>query len=200
VIDDLLTPDALESLQRFCWNSTIWRQTFESGYLGARLQQGFAAPLLAQVAEEVARAYPRIFKDHPLLYAWAFNYDQRFSGTKVHADFAAVNVNFWITPDKANQDLKTGGLLVWDVAAPPDWDFSRYNSDENRIRAFLSTSGARAMRIPYRENRAVIFDSDLFHETDRMIFSPGYTNRRINITLLYGQRESSAVEASAATG
>jgi hypothetical protein len=34
----------------------------------------------------------------------------------------------------------------------------------------------------------VIFDSNLFHATDRIAFRPGYTNRRINITLLYGRR------------
>jgi hypothetical protein len=42
--------------------------------------------------------------------------------------------------------------------------------------------------IPYRANRAVIFDSDLFHETDRIEFRDGYKNRRINITMLYGRR------------
>jgi hypothetical protein len=43
--------------------------------------------------------------------------------------------------------------------------------------------------VPYRANRAVIFDSDLFHETDVIHFKPGYENRRINVTLLYGRRQ-----------
>jgi len=45
------------------------------------------------------------------------------------------------------------------------------------------------MTIPYRANRAVIFDSDLFHQTDTIRFKPGYCNRRINVTLLYGERD-----------
>ena len=45
------------------------------------------------------------------------------------------------------------------------------------------------MRVPYRANRAVIFDSDLFHETDTIRFKDGYLNRRINVTMLYGRRE-----------
>jgi Tfp pilus assembly protein PilF len=187
VIDDLLTPAALDGLRRFCHGSTVWRENFD-GYLGARLQSGFACPLLAQVAEEFADAYPEIFRDHPLLFAWAFKYEQGQRGTKVHADFAAVNVNFWITPDASNEDPDTGGLLVWDVAAPLDWDFARYNANDDAIRNFLKDSGARPTRIPHRANRAVIFDSDLFHETDIMAFRPGYTSRRINITLLYGSR------------
>ncbi|HEU0095308.1 MAG TPA: tetratricopeptide repeat protein, partial [Rhizomicrobium sp.] len=35
VIDDLLTPEALEGLRRFCRGSTIWRTWFEGGYVGA---------------------------------------------------------------------------------------------------------------------------------------------------------------------
>jgi hypothetical protein len=188
VIDDLLTPEALEGLRRFCQGSTIWRDTFD-GYVGARPQSGFACPLLAQVALEFAQTYPAIFQDHPLLFAWAFKYQQGQTGTRVHADFAAVNVNFWITPDEANLDPEKGGLVVWDKAAPLDWDFDRYNADEKAIRDYLSSRGAVATRIPYRANRAVVFDSDLFHETDILDFRPGYTSRRINITLLYGIRD-----------
>ncbi len=188
VIDDLLTPEALEGLRRFCHGSTIWRDTFD-GYVGARPQSGFACPLLAQVARDFADSYPAIFRDHPLLFAWAFKYQQGQCGTRVHADFAAVNVNFWITPDDANRDPATGGLVVWDKAAPLDWDFERYNADEGAIRDYLQRSGAVPTRIPYRANRAVVFDSDLFHETDTLDFNPGYTNRRINITLLYGTRD-----------
>ncbi len=188
VVDDLLTPDALEGLRRFCLDSTIWREGFD-GYVGARPQSGFACPLIAQVAEEFAATFPAIFQGHPLLFAWAFNYQQGQSGIKVHADFAAVNVNFWITPDEANLNPETGGLLVWDVAAPLDWEFDRYNSYEAPIRAFLAERGAKATKVPYRCNRAVIFDSDLFHETDVMSFREGYDSRRINITLLYGTRD-----------
>ena len=195
VVDDLLTPAALEGLRRFCLCSAIWKEAFE-GYVGARPQSGFACPLLAQIAEEFAAAYPAIFQDHPLLFAWAFNYEQGMQGIKVHADFAAVNVNFWITPDDANEDPATGGLNVWDVAAPAEWEFDTYNSDEAAIRAYLARSVAKATRIPYRSNRAVVFDSDLFHETDTMSFRPGYANRRINITLLYGTREQAGPQNS----
>ena len=57
-------------------------------------------------------------------------------------------------------------------------------------RAVLSASDALANRLlnSYRANRAVIFDSDLFHATDRPVFRDGYLNRRINITFLYGRR------------
>jgi Tfp pilus assembly protein PilF len=188
VIDDFLTPLALEKLRRFCLESTIWHESYEDGYLGAFPEHGFAQPLLAQIAEDMRASYPGIIEDHPLLQFWAFKYDSELKGIRVHADFAAVNVNFWITPDEANLDSDHGGLVVWDKAAPADWNFAKYNGAEADIRAFLTRSGAKAIRVPYRANRAVIFDSDLFHETDTIRFKSGYENRRINVTLLFGRR------------
>jgi tetratricopeptide (TPR) repeat protein len=188
VIDNLLTEDALEGLRRFCWGSTIWRRPYKSGYLGAISETGFACPLLAQIADELREVFPTVIGDHGLRRTWGFKYDSSLSGIPMHADQAAVNVNFWITSDDANRDPGSGGLVVWDTKAPLDWDFARYNTDEAAIRAFLAEKGAKPIVVPHRANRAVIFDSDLFHETDKIVFKDGYENRRINVTMLYGRR------------
>ena len=132
VIDDFLTNEALDSLRRFCWGSTVWRRVYKGGYLGAFPEFGFACPLLAQIADELRRRYPTVFASHPLTQLWAFKYDSQLPGIGIHADFAAINVNFWITPDDANLDPKSGGLVIWDKAAPLDWDFAKYNSGYNR--------------------------------------------------------------------
>ena len=188
VIDNLLTQEALESLRRYCRGSDIWHTAYPQGYLGAFPESGFAAPLLAQVAEELSTTFPEIFAAHPLRYHWAFKYDSKLDGIGIHADEAAVNVNFWITPDEANRDPKGGGLVIWDKQAPLEWDFAKFNSDESAAYDFLARSGAKPIKIPYRANRAVIFDSNLFHKTDEISFADGYENRRINITMLYGRR------------
>ena len=188
VIDNLLTEAALEGLRRFCWGSTIWRRPYKSGYLGAMSETGFACPLLAQIADELRDVFPTVIGAHGLGLMWGFKYDSSLSGIPMHADQAAVNVNFWITPDEANRNPDSGGLVVWDKKAPMDWDFARYNSDETAIRAFLAEKAAKPIVVPHRANRAVIFDSDLFHETDKIVFKDGYENRRINVTMLYGRR------------
>ena len=191
VIDDLLTPEALEELRRYCRGADVWHTAYTQGYLGAFPESGFAAPLLAQVAEELSATFREIFADHPLRYHWAFKYDSKLDGIGIHADEAAVNVNFWITPDQANRDPQGGGLVIWDKAAPLEWDFAKFNADESAAYDFLARSGARPVRVPYRANRAVIFDSNLFHKTDEIRFAEGYENRRINITMLYGRRRRS---------
>jgi tetratricopeptide (TPR) repeat protein len=188
VIDDFLTPDALEALRRFCWRSTVWRKSYAGGYLGAFPESGFAAPLLAQIAEELGLAFPAIIGAHPLRYLWGFKYGSEREGTHVHADEAAVNVNFWITPDEANLDPASGGLVLWDAVAPAEWDFAHFNNDRAGVEAFLAQSGATRRVVPHRANRAVIFDSNLFHATDTIRFNPDYLSRRINITMLFGRR------------
>jgi hypothetical protein len=52
----------------------------------------------------------------------------------------------------------------------------------------VKTTGAERIRIAHRQNRAVIFNSNLVHETDTLHFRPGDENRRINITMLFGIR------------
>lgn len=192
-VDGLLTQDALDRLTRYCLESTVWYDfDHVNGYVGAYLQDGFAAPLLLQIAEELSTRLPGIFGRRPLLQLWAYKYDSRLPGIDMHADFAAVNVNFWITPDDANLDPDGGGLRLWDREAPAGWTSDEYNTydpvAQARIRAFLDSSGATEIRVPYRQNRCVIFNSDLFHQTDDIRFRPGYANRRINITMLYGWR------------
>ena len=142
-------------------------------------------------------AFPRIFRDHPLRYAWAYKYDDGGSfddgqsrGIAVHGDEAAVNVNFWITPEDANLDKQSGGLVIHQVAAPLNWTFNDYNDPKYkaRLEAEVAHERHRAVVVPYRENRMVMFNSSLFHETDKFRFRPGFRSRRINLTMLFGQR------------
>lgn len=190
-VDTLLTQEALTKLRDFCLESTIWKRDYQNGYIGTFLANGFACPLLLQIAEELRSQFPRIFQHHQLVQAWAFKHDSALRGLNMHADAAAVNVNFWITPDEANRNLDNGGLVVWDKEAPDDWDFAEYNNDKNKhkIQEFLEKSGAKPITIPHRQNRAVIFNSNLFHETDVIDFHDNYESRRINVTLLYGHRQ-----------
>jgi hypothetical protein len=194
VLDNLLTEEALERLRQYCWRSTMWHKSYPNGYLGAMPEHGFACPLIAQIADELRETYPAIIGDQPLLRWWGFKYTTQRKGINIHADFAAVNVNFWITPNEANLDPESGGLVIWDKPAPLEWTFAQYNNPNagETIRKFLADTGAKAITVPHRANRAVIFDSDLFHQTDQINFKPGYLNRRINITMLYGRRDSPA--------
>jgi len=192
VVDDFLSPQALAELRAFCLESTVWfANRYAHDRLGAFFRDGFNCPLLVQIANEISEAFPRLIgRKHPLLQMWGFKYGQRQPKTSPHADFAAVNVNIWITPDEANLDKTGGGLTIYDVEAPLDWDFESYNKNGSKISEFLQVNGAKTISVPYRSNRALIFNSDLFHETAPFTFRDGYENRRINVTMLYGDRST----------
>jgi tetratricopeptide (TPR) repeat protein len=198
-VDNFLAPEALASLRRFCLESTIWFDyLYSGGYVGCSCEDGFICPLLAQIAEEQRLASPRIFGEHRITGLWGYKYDSQCSGISEHADFAAVNVNFWLTPDDANVAPGTGGLVVWDKEAPADWDFNEFNNDPSRICEFLRVTEAKPYVVPHKQNRVVLFNSNLFHKTDSYHFKPGYENRRINVTMLYGYRQDAGHSASPA--
>jgi len=120
--DDFLSPAALKSLREFLLRSTIWFDFFHAGgCMGAYLNDGLASPLILQIAEDLRRKLLKIFRNHRLTPLWAYKYDSRtrdktsFTGIDVHADSAAINVNFWITPNAANLNPSSGGLVVYDT-------------------------------------------------------------------------------------
>ena len=98
--DDLLTPRALATLQRYLLESTIWHDfSHIGGFVASYLEDGLACPLLLQIADELRATFPELLGPHPLTQAWAFKGLEAEAAVDVHADDAAVSVNFWVTPD-----------------------------------------------------------------------------------------------------
>jgi tetratricopeptide (TPR) repeat protein len=189
-LDDLLTPQALDTLRRFLLQSTIWHDfSHIDGFVASYLEDGLACPLVLQIAHELRCAFPEILGAHPLCQAWAFKGLRAQSAVDVHADDAAVSVNLWVTPRQANLKPERGGLVVCRTPGPPDWQIRDYDADRERIVTFLEREAGNSLVVPYRENRAVLFRSRLFHHSDRPEFASGYENHRINLALLYGRRQ-----------
>jgi len=186
-IDDFLTLEALEYFRKFCNYSKCWTTNYDKNYIGAFARQGFISAPHLQLAKELKLAMPNILKNYELEQLWGFKYESRMNkGIGVHADSAAVNLNFWITPDICNLDKDSGGMIIYTKPAPLNWTFQEYNANANLIYDFLGGDDAEYVRIPHRSNRAALFNSALFHETDSLIFQDGYSSRRINMTYLFG--------------
>eukprot|EP01052_Picozoa_sp_SAG31_P010527 SAG31_NODE_579_length_13948_cov_5.599105_4_plen_190_part_00 len=165
---------------------------------------------------------PRVFCGHWLEQAWAYKYHQgshvagaaenmqNKSGIGLHADPAAINVNFWVGGAQPPVARAGGGMIVHLREAPLHWSFNEFNSDpDGKLQAFLNGEDdhntktlpleeekvavqrirpAATVTVAHRPNRLVLFRSNLFHETDCLEFAPGYKSRRINFTLLFGIR------------
>ena len=214
--DDFLSEKALDEIRKFALESTVFHHTKgepdaqglegASGYLGSYLETGFASGLLLQIAERLRQRIPKVLAHLRLTQAWSYKYCQGENvtfprGINVHADEAEVNVNFWITADAANEGQGSGGLIVYDKAAPTSMSFDDMNRDKKRIYEFLHAEGefvggtkSKYVEVPYKANRIVMFESTLFHETGRLKFKKGFENSRINLTFLFGGRPAAQTE------
>mmetsp|Transcript_17277 Transcript_17277/g.49494 ORF Transcript_17277/g.49494 Transcript_17277/m.49494 type:complete len:441 (-) Transcript_17277:96-1418(-) len=198
VIDDILSPEALARIRQLLLESTVFYQTKMplkfGGYAGAYIDDGLHDKILLALAFELNKALPRIMKGNPLKYLWAYKYDSDYTGISTHADQAAVNVNIWLTGDEAVLDKDHGGLVVFTAKPPPGSDFDYYNKNTERaIEEIIAPTAFANVTVPFRYNRCVMFDSALFHHTDIFSFKKGYKNRRINLTLLYGEMKTGGV-------
>jgi tetratricopeptide (TPR) repeat protein len=189
-IDNLLSTKALAAVRQFLLESTIWFHVKKNGYVGAYMNDGMACPLFLQIAEDIRQAFSPIIKGRSLKQFWAYKYGSSEKGINIHADDAYINMNFWVSLDSANLKPNQGGLVVYMVEAPDNWAHNlNYTGDKTEhILEYIKQNEGNRQIIPHRENRGVIFNSDLFHETDLIDFKPGYENHRISVTMLYGNR------------
>ncbi|MFP6744384.1 MAG: tetratricopeptide repeat protein [Alphaproteobacteria bacterium] len=194
--DDFLSSEALGALRQFCNESTVFFGRDPAGYVSSYLRDGFNCDLLYQIAGELKQCLPRVIGDQFLSNMWAYRHGAGGHGVVAHTDYGAVTFNFWITPDSANLDPASGGLVVYRKEEPYDWDWMEVNREKNaprikeKIERYLES--AETLTIPYRDNRAVLFHSNLFHASDVMRFRSGFENRRVNISMLFGKRGAPA--------
>ena len=79
-------------------------------------------------------------------------------------------------------------MVVYTTKPKASWDFKSYNTNTEFVRKeLLVPSNFANITVKHQPNRCVIFDSALFHQTDKYRFKKGYENGRINLTLLFGE-------------
>eukprot|EP00658_Telonema_sp_P-2_P046101 TRINITY_DN34200_c0_g1_i1.p1 TRINITY_DN34200_c0_g1~~TRINITY_DN34200_c0_g1_i1.p1 ORF type:complete len:195 (-),score=24.41 TRINITY_DN34200_c0_g1_i1:109-693(-) len=77
---------------------------------------------------------------------------------------------------------------VYKRQPPASWGFMDVNGGSPQTIAKIGEylHGAPSETIRYKYNRAVLFNSELFHASIPMNFRSGHKNRRINFTMLFG--------------
>ena len=185
VIDDFLSSKFLDEINIFFRCANIFKRPYPRGYIGAFLNTGMSNIPMLKFAQELKDTFKKIFLNYQLSQAWAFKYDSDQDGIDIHADLAKINVNFWITPDDANLDINSGGMIIWKKKPNIDASFYEYNSLDSSKKLHEDVKDVESIKVPYKANRVVIFNSKLYHVTDKINFREGYKNRRVNVTFLY---------------
>ena len=190
VIDGVLRPDALAEVHASLSQSTIWRTPYVDRYCGAFLDRGLASRTFGHLIDDLRRHAPGIGLGYRVVQAWAFRCEATSPGIGVHADRSDMNINLWTTPDWHCRSAETSGLTIWPVRAPGGTPFETINGDVDWCRRFVARSGIEPIHIPYRANRAVVFDGSQFHASSGSDFEGGVDGRRINVTVLLRDRSS----------
>ena len=185
IVDNFLCEKFLEELRIFFRCSNIFKAPYPRGYIGAFLGRGMANRPILEFSSELKTTFKKIFLNYYLSQAWAFKYDAKRDGIGIHADDAKVNVNFWITDDSANKDPESGGMIVWKKTPDEGASFKDFNSLASMDKMHNEIKDTEFIKVPHKSNRAVIFNSKLYHVTDKMDFNDNYMDRRVNVTFLY---------------
>jgi hypothetical protein len=123
------------------------------------------------IAEALRAAMPTVIGDLDLVFWWAIMYHRNRGGT-AHSDHGAVTLNLWLTPDVCNLDPGSGGLVLLDVKRTPDMAVHEFSAPPFCVDYVeRHTRGGRRV-VPYRCNRAVVFDATTFHHPQAMSFDP----------------------------
>jgi tetratricopeptide (TPR) repeat protein len=188
VVDDLLSCAALTKLRSYLLDSTIWHNDAQLGrsYLGAYEGSGAHTELVDQIDDAMKACAPAIFEAYELFEVWAYRNVFGSTAIGVHADVSDLNVNIYVSPGHGNCDSLSGGMRIYRRRAARDWSFEDYNGSVDAIEA--EVANVATVSIPFRENRAVIFDAKMFHGSDRCAFRSEYANLRTNVTLLYRRK------------
>lgn len=184
--DNFLDEKTIEQLRGYGM-TTEYKQKFRGGYKEHMFTSDFPIPELENVINIVKKSESEMFSNLEFSKGWFFIYDNECNGVTPHADGASINLNIWLTPNSSIKDSNKNGLIIWDKQKPQSWSFNEYNRDVKKIKKYLDDTNAKKQVIDYRYNRAIIFNSSNFHETNGVSMKEGHWNKRINLVFMFNR-------------
>ena len=185
VVDDFLPPETTRQLHSELLANQMWRiKNPASKHLHNNRPSTNLLTCIAPTLENIiAQTFDGKYR---LIDYWAMLYSRNTDGN-VHADFGDLTLTHWLTPDKYNACPRSGGLVLYDVRRPRDMPLTQYLSSGDASRAYVdSHTAGRVVVIPYRFNRAVVFNPTTFHKSHRPQFDLSRTSHmRMNVTFSF---------------
>lgn len=124
----------------------------------------------------------------PFQRAWSFLYhSHEREGVGLHSDPSIVNLNIWVSTDKAIKDKSKNGLTIYKVRPPKTWTSDDWNGDSAKSLRYVKSKKIKPTIVPYKSNRAIFFDGAYFHASNGISTNEGFENKRVSYTMLFGE-------------
>lgn len=188
IFDEVLETDALNELQQFFKESMIWFEIKENlNYLFTDARYGMRSNLLTLLQQELLLNLTFFFGQKNVIESWAIKYDLKETGIPTHADQVqgCFTSNLWLTPETSNLDPASGGMTIYNLFPPSDWSWPVAITDKDKIEEFVRQNPCEEFSVPYKANRLILFNSELFHKTNNINFGPRFEDRRVSLTHIY---------------
>ena len=182
IIDDLFPDEICKELMEKSINSKKYNDKY-CDYKSLDFVNDTGDECLKYISDKYV--VPKISLARNYHRAWSFVYDNVGRGVGAHADPSFINVNIWVTPDECVEDHNKNGLRIYKKHIPKGTPWEMYNHWDGSIWRDQFLKDASYDTIPYKYNRAIIFEGRTFHSTDNVHMKPGDNNKRVNYTFLY---------------
>lgn len=199
-IDNALSDDGLETLQHLLQSSRIWHIANDHAVL-TDVFHGLATEPIAQLAEELRARMPQLLCSHAVRDIFATSYDRIPEGGELRVSNGSIGVMIWLTEQDA---ASVGGeFQLFPAQVPDDIDLADYEaglktpSADPRIESLVREYAGRVATVEHKSNRMVIFDATVLHRSAELAYQPGFKNRRLELTFIFGQRGHSCEDAAA---
>ena len=183
VLDNFLSDNMCKHLHQRMIDGENFDDRYKNGYYAN--DYDLSDDTTKTIVDDLEYSCPELLNN--FVRAWSFLYDNETKGVGIHSDPSNFNVNIWVTPDECVKDPYSNGLNIYQVPVPTDAKREDYNNPNNiYMKKLIYSRPHHILRIPYKCNRAIIFDASLPHETDKVSMIEGPKNRRVSYTMLYG--------------
>ena len=181
VVDNFLPTDIYNSIRDFLILDGGWRQ--KNWQVDQLFCKEPPIPHLLDLISTIKLGLGNIADGLELVKHWGVLCHTN-NGLQVHSDNAAIAINLWLTPDEYNISPETGGMVIYDLKRTEDMAIHEFNAMPWAGDFLSNHPNVSSVNIPYRNNRAVIFDARLFHESDNVKFSGDmFEHCRMGLTL-----------------
>ena len=182
IIDDFFPDEICKELREKSYNAKDYNMKYWD-YKSLDFDNATGDESLKYISDKYV--VPKISLARNYDRAWSFVYDNVGRGVGAHADPSFINVNIWVTPDECVEDHNKNGLRIYKKHIPKGTPWEMYNHWDGSIWRDQFLKDASYDTIPYKYNRAIIFEGRTFHSTDNVHMKPGDNNKRVNYTFLY---------------